>query len=602
MHRSHIRRRIFLTGFALLATLFLGLALANVSDSAEPAQLLKQADIIKTSNHAEFLQIMSRLGGHASKLSPEQRFYLSYLQGWQVAYTGDYGAAVPLLNAVIEKSNDEVLRFRVRLTLVNMLGLGAHYQEAFTQISELLDQLPEISDKTARIQALAVAALLYNQAGQYETGLVYAEQLLNEDHVGDGACYGMYYKIEALYKAGQHKSIDDLAKKGIDICSAANKALYANGIRFYVASFDMDHGKAAAAIKLLSDNYADVQRIGYPWVISEFESLLAQSYWRQGNWALAKKFAINAVAHSIKNEYTKPLTSAYEVLYQIEQMKGDSAAALTYHEKYMAADKAYLTEVSTRALAYQAVKQQVAAKKMQIGELSKENQILQLRQALDTKASETTRLYVALLLTILASVAFWAYRVKRSQLRFMKMARRDGLTGIFNRQHFVAAAEQQLQYCEKSKRVASLIVIDLDHFKIVNDTHGHAAGDHVLCRAAAACQAHLRSTDVFGRLGGEEFGILMPECDGQRTASRAELIRVAISSVSDSEETQGIMISASFGVASTTYASYNLRQLLIHADKALYTAKREGRNRVVLFDGTGQVDVTTLTLQSLQRR
>src|SRR3546814_19020108 len=88
----------------------------------------------------------------------------------------------------------------------------------------------------------------------------------------------------------------------------------------------------------------------------------------------------------------------------------------------------------------------------------------------------------------------------------MKLARRDGLTGIFNRQHFVSSAELQLQYCRKSARQACLVLIDLDHFKVVNDTHGHAVGDRVLKRAVAACQAHLSSTDLFGRLGGAEIG------------------------------------------------------------------------------------------------
>jgi diguanylate cyclase (GGDEF)-like protein len=234
--------------------------------------------------------------------------------------------------------------------------------------------------------------------------------------------------------------------------------------------------------------------------------------------------------------------------------------------------------------------------------LNKQNQILQLQQALGTKAMETNRLYIILLLTILASIALWAYRVKRSQMSFMKLARRDGLTGIFNRQHFVASAEQRLKYCEKSARVAGLIVIDLDHFKIVNDTHGHAVGDHILRRAVAACEAHLRSTDVFGRLGGEEFGILMPECNSDMVAGRAELIRVAIASVSDSDDARGVTVSASFGVSSTAHSGYNLRQLLIHADKALYSAKREGRNRVVVFDNAGQAPKDQLSELPLQRR
>ncbi len=97
------------------------------------------------------------------------------------------------------------------------------------------------------------------------------------------------------------------------------------------------------------------------------------------------------------------------------------------------------------------------AKKLQIDTLNKQNQILTLQQELNKKAVEASRLYIVLLLLVLASIALWAYRVKRSQLRFMKLARRDGLTGIFNRQHFVNEAERQLQYCRNSARDACVV-------------------------------------------------------------------------------------------------------------------------------------------------
>jgi len=207
-----------------------------------------------------------------------------------------------------------------------------------------------------------------------------------------------------------------------------------------------------------------------------------------------------------------------------------------------------------------------------------------LQQTLGKKAAVTSRLYIILLLMVVASIALWTYRVKRSQLRFMKLARRDGLTGIFNRQHFVEEVEHLLLYCRKSTRDACIVLIDLDHFKIVNDTHGHAVGDRVLRRAVEACQTHLRSTDVFGRLGGEEFGILLPDCSLERAYRRAEQIREAIATASSGDSSPGIPISASFGVAVTARSGYELRGLLIHADEALYRAKREGRNRVVVSD------------------
>jgi diguanylate cyclase (GGDEF)-like protein len=565
--------------------MLVGTAVAAVPTIDDPAQLLKLADSIKTSDHPEFLQLMGRLDGEATKLSSQQQLYLRYLKAWEAGYQGDYETATPLLNAVIAESMDATLRFRAGTTLVNNLVIGSRYEDAFARVSQLLDQLPQIVDTNARIQALGTAGFLYNEAGQYDLGQHYASQMLSENLNDEGSCKGRFLQAQSLYQSGKFTTLDKQPGDAIAACNKASEFIFANTIRFYVASFDIQHGQSSAAIKLLQKNYADVRRIGYPELISDFDSSLAQAYWNEGDIALAKQYAQAAVDDGVKHEFTKSLTSAYELLYLIAKKQGDLDAALIYHEKYMAADKGYLNDVSAKALAFQTVRQQVVAKKLQIDALNKQNQILQLQQSLDKKASETSRLYILLLLVVLAFIAFWTYRIKRSQLRFMKLARRDGLTGIFNRQHFVSSAELQLQYCKKSGRQACLVLIDLDHFKVVNDTHGHAVGDRVLKRAVEACEQHLRSTDIFGRLGGEEFGIVLPECTLDQAVNRAEQIRVAIATAVSDDDTPGIPISASFGVATIARSGYELRQLLIHADDGLYLAKREGRNRVsVCYD------------------
>jgi diguanylate cyclase (GGDEF)-like protein len=258
--------------------------------------------------------------------------------------------------------------------------------------------------------------------------------------------------------------------------------------------------------------------------------------------------------------------------------------ALEYHERYTTADKGYLTDESAKALAYQMVHQQVQEKKLEIDSLSKQNQVLHLQQTVNSKTAEARDLYIVMLLMLLGSIAFWAWRTKRSEVKFMHLARRDGLTGIFNRQHFIDASGHALEYCSNSLRDACVVVIDLDHFKEVNDAHGHAAGDLVLRRAVTACQKHLRSMDVFGRLGGEEFGILMPDCVPERAADVAEEIRLAIAALSESADHGiGFPIYASFGVSAAHWSGYDLSRLLAHADSALYKAKREGRNRVAVY-------------------
>jgi diguanylate cyclase (GGDEF)-like protein len=145
----------------------------------------------------------------------------------------------------------------------------------------------------------------------------------------------------------------------------------------------------------------------------------------------------------------------------------------------------------------------------------------------------------------------------------------------------VSEAERTLRMLERRHGSACLISIDLDHFKQINDTHGHATGDVVLKHTVALCQRQLRPTDLFGRLGGEEFGILLPDCTLDQGMAIADRIRTAIEGTPVNGDGCLVAFSASIGLASTDTSGYELQRLRKDADAALYRAKRTGRNRVM---------------------
>jgi len=574
----------------LRACCILVLALGAAACLAAPEnadKLLERADDIKTADNIAFNHLLLQLRG--MQLAPAEQVRLRYLKAWQLAYSGDYAAAIPELNAVVEQAEDVTLRFRAGITAVNTLAISSHYEDAYRRLNQLIDWLPQISDRKTIAAGLGVSALLYNQAGQYDLGLKYAERLMADDTDAANACKGVHFRLEALYKSGRLRTVDDELQQGIDRCTRARELLWANLIRTFVANLHIDQGQPEAAVKLLKENFEDVLRTHYPPLIAQFDAIAARAYLKLGELDPARNYARAALDNEIKNELTKSRADAYDVLYQISKQQGDFENALAYHEKYAAADKGYLNDTSARTLAYQMVNQQVLDKKRQIDALNEKNERLQLQQQVDTKTAETARLYIALLIVVLASIAFWAYKTKRSQLRFMRLARRDGLTGIFNRQHFLDAARDQLRYCAKSARDACVLVIDLDHFKSVNDVYGHATGDLVLKRAVKTCEDHLRSIDTFGRLGGEEFGIVLPDCAIEQALICAEGLRKAIADVSGSDARIDFPVSASFGIAATHTSGYDLRELLANADSALYEAKREGRNRIASYQSSSTV-------------
>jgi diguanylate cyclase (GGDEF)-like protein len=126
-------------------------------------------------------------------------------------------------------------------------------------------------------------------------------------------------------------------------------------------------------------------------------------------------------------------------------------------------------------------------------------------------------------------------------------------------------------------------MIDLDHFKRINDTHGHRAGDAVLIAAARVCRSMLRDTDILGRYGGEEFAIIMPETNREEAHEVAERLRLAVAELVVPWGDIALTITTSVGVAVVDNGANTIAELLDHADQALYAAKRAGRNRVVVF-------------------
>ena len=560
------------------------LLLASACGIAAPEntdQLLQHADQVKLANNDEFHVVLKQLDEQAGQLTSRQHDWLDYLHAWQLGYQGDYPQAVSAFDALLAHTQDATVRARARISLIYDQVNTSHYEDAYISVSALVDSLPQVEDRNAHFLSLTAAAYAYNRAGQHDLALQFADKALAYDRSDRSTCIAMEQKAEILYESGKLLPDDPQLRTGFDACRLVADPVSANILSLSLARAQMDHGDVAAALKLLETHDAEILATHSSAAISLFRSVLARCYLLTGDLAHAREYAQSAVDHANNQFYARSVADAYEILYEVANRQNDDKAALAWHEKYAIADKGYLNDISARALAYQMVHQQVLDKKREIEALNEKNRALELRQQIDSKTAEIRLLYIGLLLMGLALVATWAYRTKRSQLKFQKLARRDGLTGIFNRQHFLESAQEVLRYCAKDSREASVLALDLDHFKSVNDMHGHAAGDAVLRRVVAACQARLRSIDIFGRLGGEEFAILLPDCAEEVALLRAEEMRAAIAGLHGrADAAAGIVATASFGVASTQACGYNLPTLLAHADSALYAAKRAGRNRV----------------------
>jgi len=176
--------------------------------------------------------------------------------------------------------------------------------------------------------------------------------------------------------------------------------------------------------------------------------------------------------------------------------------------------------------------------------------------------------------------------LKEANARLEALATTDALTGLYNRRYLDTVLFSELRRTLRYKAPLSIILIDLDRFKLVNDSFGHAVGDAVLRNVAESITKQARATDVTARYGGEEIVMVLPNTDARGAGELAERLRQSIAELTHEHAGVSVKVTASFGIATYTAAgSLNPDDLLRQADEALYQAKHAGRNRVAVYQG-----------------
>ncbi|HEX7731985.1 MAG TPA: diguanylate cyclase [Rhodanobacter sp.] len=551
------------------------------STITDPGRFLDMAEGLRTSDHPRFVQMLAQIHREEPRLAPAEHWHLRYLDAWETMYEGNYSQSATQLREVIDHSGVAVLATKASALLLSNLGINRHYKEAFELANRLTKELPEVRDPAARFTLLYFLSMTMTSAGQTDLAIQYARMMENALPAGETLCKPFTLQVDALDKSLRLNSSSTELQRAIAACVAAQQPVFANSLRLIQVGVYLREEQPGKALELLNRIAHDIHRSGYQPHVLWWQMNEANAYAKLGNDNEARKAALAVLAMSRPGDKNWALSETYKILYQIEKKRGHAAAALGYYEQFTALDKAYLDDVNARAMAYETVQQHVLAQKLETEKLSQQNALLRMRQTLDAKKAEANRLYLALLLMALVFAVLWMLRLKRSQLRFKKLSHLDGLTAIFNRQHFMGEVERTLHLLERRPGAACLVFIDLDHFKRINDTHGHAMGDEVLRQVVAAGKRHLRPVDLFGRLGGEEFGILLVGCSREQGMVTADRIRLAVEATAVKCEDTVIAISTSMGLACTDACGHDLQRLCREADAALYRAKRSGRNRVV---------------------
>ncbi len=510
---------------------------------------------------------------------------------YQLAYAhslGDWGRheeRIALVESFIGQVEAPARRASFLYELIDGNTALGRYEKALQAMNESILLLPAIEKPSQKIVALQGALNLLRSLHAYNDALDLAERIyaLRGDAVGSyAACAGLANKVETNYERGESVLAGSLVPEAIKACDA-NKNQFLTLIVKSLATIDLiDVGNYSKGIETslpLMKEYS-VLSPDSDYAV-QLEEALARAYLKTGNLERAEHFGALAYQRAQTGRVLLLQEKTSETMAAIKRAQGQLAAAIGYYDTNLALKKKVLNDQVQKNLAYQRVKFDTQDKANQLALLEQKNQNLRMEKTLHEHQYENLILLMTLGLILLTILGAWLIRTLGKMDAFRVSAQVDALTQVSNRAYFTACAQQAFK---DTRQTVSLVLFDMDYFKQVNDTYGHATGDWVLKTVCDTVKSHLRKTDLFGRLGGEEFALCLSGASPEEVLTLAERCRVAILATDTRPSGFAFAIASSFGIATRAVGERDsYKDLLAAADKALYVSKNTGRNRVSVY-------------------
>jgi len=485
----------------------------------------------------------------------------------------DYAAA----RAAAERSGDQALLADALAHEGYLQYYRGEFNQSLVNLRRAYDLHTAAGDAEGRREALENIAHVYADVsvGQYDRAFEYYRQLLAEyEAAGAGTLVA-----DTLFNIGstiERKGDLAAALEWYRRALAAEEKLGREGEAAFVRrSIGVTLGKLgrpAEALPLLDESLR--------FFVEAKDTERAMTV-RQSRGILLRRLGRTAAAAADLEETRRWFAATKNTRFlekSEDELAGAYAGTGRWHEAYEARTRQAALQ---RELAEKLREEHTSRLRVQFDAEKKEqeNRAL-LRDA--AAAARIRRLQTIILLlgaAIIVVLAFMAVRLVRDERRMRVMAMTDELTRLPNRRHLLAVAGEELQRSEAGGHPFSVLALDIDHFKRINDTYGHGAGDVVLQRVAHACRTALRPGDRVGRTGGEEFTVVLPSTTQTEALLVAERLRAAVESLDCTDVAPDLPVTISIGVAEWQRPE-NLARIAARADAVLYRAKELGRNRV----------------------
>lgn len=543
--------------------------------------LLAQIDKLSATDLPQSKKLLLTL--NVDNLSKSDKELYDFLSAYFIATSGQLEGAISSLQLLTTDNIEPNIKTRAYSLMLLIYAGRYDWESGLKILSKLSNQIVNTSDKTLKSNAYTGIIQFYNHVGEHQLAKKIAAKALLDIPSPRNKCVIGSQLLHAEFKISPNLLTKDNFTEVIRTCEKVQFVLDKFGVYYSYAEYLTNSQNYEEAEKILYDNLDELKSTGYQTLVASYHSQLARIYQNKDEEEKAEYFANRIIDAEEKHQNAESVASAYQILTFIKERQKAYKKALHYYQKYIEANQRIYEQNNAKLLAIQKAEFDAIEQSTKIALLDKENALLKTQALLDSESAQSKRLALALLSMVLIVFVLWTYKNRRNYLKMQHFAQIDELTGIANRRHFTQQASNTIKYCQTTNQPVSFIIFDLDFFKRINDKYGHQKGDLALKIAVQAAKSACRKNDIIGRLGGEEFGILLPGCASHLATFIAEKCRKAIRQADFSPCSESLVVTASFGIADSATCGYSFEKLFAGADSALYQSKDMGRNRVVQF-------------------
>ncbi|GGF55956.1 GGDEF domain-containing protein [Alteromonas lipolytica] len=542
-------------------------------------EALQQADELRISDKENARKLLDSID--KQKLSADEVILYEYIDAVIQLFDGDVKQAAEVYQRLLLTVEDAKLKIRIQASYLNLLASLGKWEEGLALGEALFSQLAETDDTELQQRAYLGLIAFYDQLEQPETVLILTSRIVDKENVPpEVKCGALAARINAFFKLDDYSYTFTDYNDASQFCLKHNLTIYYAVLEVSKVNWLMNKGEYSEA-RLFLEKLLEVPEVqNFVPQTTTVLSKYAEVNLLLGDTAEAKTAAQRVLTLDTEVNNSSAVISALDTLHKIASDESNFEQALRYLEQLMALQAQESSAQLSKQLAIQKAWFEIDAKQSQIELLDKQNALLTAKAKLSGESLENSLLALSLVSLLLASLIFWSYRSHKIQAKLKYYARTDMLTQISNRAYFNEQCNDCLNQAQKNQSKMSLILLDLDHFKNINDSYGHQIGDWALTQVAKVISATLDEEAIFGRLGGEEFGILLRGEHSEIALQIAERCRVAIERIEPTVSEYQFKLTVSLGVSNTSQVGYKFENLYAAADLALYQSKHYGRNRV----------------------